>query len=201
MDNQSDLSLYKPNPQITQPFELDETLSDRELCFDAFKKLVIARKTQDVVHLAIGKMLKIFRDRKLYKHLDFDTFEQFLASEELSFSREKAYMLIRIYAHYSEFLELSEDTMKDFPVVRLSMMLPILKKIEDKDEQIKEIERLKSLRHGDFVRDVRSTTNVNGKPTVYFSQEADKWIVQYHENITHLIALGDFEKKEEDVQS
>lgn len=191
-----DLDQYKPRPNITQIFQVDETLPDKELVFDLFKKLVTARRIQDVTFLSIGKMLKIFRDRKLYTLLDFTDFSQFLASEELSFSREKAYMLIRIYEHYSEFLELSEEVIKDFPIVRLSLMLPILKKIPDKEKQLKEIERMKSLRHTDFVREVKTAMNVEGKPNVFFSQETGKWIVQYHENITHLIPLGEFKKDE-----
>lgn len=193
----SDISLYKPNPSVIQAFQFDESLPDQELTFDLFKKLVLARKTQDVVFLAIGKMLKVIRDKHLYKFLDFDNFTQFLSSEEISFSKEKAYMTIRVYEHYSEYLEMSEDALKDFPIVRLSLMLPILKKIDNKEDQLKEIERMKSLRHNDFVREVRTITNVDGKPSVYFSQEANKWIVNYYENITALVTLGEFVKVEE----
>lgn len=192
--NESDLSLYKPNPQIMSNFNVDESLEDRELSFEVFKKLILARKTQDVVFLAIGKMLKIARDRKLYKTLDYENFTQFLESEELSFSREKAYMYIRVYEFYSEHLGLGEDVMKDFPVVRLSLMLPQLKKMETKEEQIEEIERVKSLRHNDFVREQKSKNNVLGKPEVYWSVEADRWIVNYYDNITSLVSLGGFQK-------
>lgn len=195
-ENQTDLSLYKPNPSILSSFDVNEQLPDNELCFDLFKKLIIARKTQDVVFLAIGKMLKVVRDKKLFKYLDFENFSQFLESEELSFSREKAYMYIRIYEFYSEHLELGEDVMKDFPVVRLSLMMPQLKKLETKEEQIQEIERVKSLRHNDFVREVKQANNIDGKPEVYFSKEANKWIVNYYPNITALVDLGEFVKKE-----
>ncbi len=196
MEQSKDLSAYKPNPSVIAAFEVDETLPDGELSFDVFKKLVLARKTQDVVFLAIGKMLKLFRDRKLYKPLDFETFEQFLASEEISFSREKAYMMMRIYEYYVEVLELSEDVIKDFPVVRLSLMLPILKKMPNKEDQLKELERVKSLRHSDFVRELKETVNTEGKPSVYWSEEAGgRWVVNYYEKITVLNSLGAFEPK------
>lgn len=196
MDKTRDITAYKPNPSVIQAFEVDETQSDEDLTFDVFKKLVLARKTQDVVFLAIGKMLRIVKDRQLYKRLDFETFEQFLASEEISFSREKAYMMMRIYEHYSEFLQLSEDVIKDFPIVRLSLMLPVLKKMPNKEDQIKELERVKSLRHSDFVREVKETTNTEGKPSIYWSEEAGgRWVVNYYEGITVLNSLGKFEKK------
>jgi hypothetical protein len=95
MDN--NLAKYKPSADINKLFGIDETLPDNELCFIALQSLVKAKKTQDALFLVIGQRLKLFKDRKLFKQLDFDTFEQFLASEEISFSREKAYLYIRIY--------------------------------------------------------------------------------------------------------
>lgn len=191
MANQSDLSLYKPQVSIKEAFEVNEDLPDKELTFDLFKKLVAARKIQDVVFLAIGRMLKIVRDRQLYKILDYEHFEDFLASEELSFSREKAYMYIRIYEHYSEFLQLDEDTMRDFPIARLSLMLPKLKKIVSKEEQIEEMQRMKALRHSDFVVEVKKDAG-NDKPTMYYSQEKGKWLIYYWEDKTELINKGLF---------
>jgi hypothetical protein len=194
------LEPYKPQVSISQTFQVDETLPDNELVFTVLQKLILARKTQDLVYLSIGHMLQLVRDRKLYKHLDFETFEDFLGSEELSMSREKAYMTIRIYEHYVEYLKLSEETMKDFSIVRLSLMLPSLKKIESKEEQIKEIERMKSLRYNDFVREIKEKANKGGQPNVYWSEEASKWIVQYYENVTALIPLGEFIEGEVDAE-
>lgn len=183
---------YKPNPSVIQSFQVDETLSDSDLTFDLLRKLVLARKTQDILYLAMGKILKVIRDRKLYKLLDFEDFTQFLASEEISFGREKAYMYIRIYEHYSEFLELGEDVMKDFPINRLSLMIPVLKKMPEKEDQIKELERIKSLRHNDFIREVKTNMNIDGKPDIYWSEETGKWIISYFPNMSTLVSIGDF---------
>lgn len=193
MDNNTDLSVYKPNPSVTAAFDVDETMSDADLTFDAFKKLVLARKTQDLVFLSIGKMLKIFRDRKLYKQLDFDNFSQFLASEEISFSREKAYLYIRTYELYVEKLQLDPDEVGKMGVVRLMMMAPVVKDMS-REEAVKQLEEKKDMRYGDFVREVKQQTNKDGKPTVYFSEELGKWVVNYFENTTTLTSLGLFEK-------
>lgn len=193
-DNATDLSVYKPNPSVAAAFDVDETMSDADLTFDAFKKLVLARKTQDFVFLSIGKMLKIFRDRKLYKNLDFDNFSQFLASEEISFSREKAYLYIRTYELYVEKLQLDPDEVGKMGVVRLMMMAPVIKDM-NREEAIQQLEEKKDMRYGDFVREVKNQTNKDGKPTVYFSEEAQKWVVNYFENTTTLTSLGVFEKK------
>lgn len=193
MDNQSDLSLYKPNPSIAAAFDIDETMSDADLTFDAFKKLVLARKAQDLMFLSIGKMLKVFRDRKLYKHLDFDNFSQFLASEEISFSREKAYLYIRTYELYVEKLQLDPDEVGKMGVVRLMLMAPVVKDLS-REQAIQQLEEKKDMRYGDFIREVKQQTNKDGKPTVYFSEELGKWVVNYFENITLLTSLGKFEK-------
>lgn len=197
MVNKSDLSLYKPEVSISRTFAIDATLPDNELCFDLFKKLILARKTEDFLYLSTGQLLKVFRDRQLYKQLDFDNFSEFLASEDISFSRERAYLLIRVYEYYSEYLNLDESVMRDFPIMRLSMMIPSLKKLGSKEQQVREIERVKSLRHNDFVREVKAATNSDGKPSFYWSEEASKWIINYYDNTTNLISLGDFHKEED----
>lgn len=187
----NDISAYKPNPSVALAFQVDETLEDADLTFDLFKKLVLARKTQDLVFLSIGHMLKICRDRKLYKHLDFENFSQFLASEEISFSREKAYLYIRTYELYVDKLGLDPDEVGKMGVVRLMMMAPIIRDLPQ-EEAVQKLEDSKDMRYGEFVREVKNQTNKTGKPTVYFSEEYNKWVVNYYQNKTELISLGDF---------
>lgn len=191
------IDLYKPNPSVQQAFEVNEKLPEEELAFDVFRKLVLARKTQDLVFLSMGKMLKIVRDRKLYKSLDFENFSLFLASEEISFSREKAYLYIRTYELYVEKLQLDPDEVGKLGVARLMMMVPVIKNMSRADA-IEKIEEAKPLRYGDFVRQVKQETNAEGKPSHYFSHEQGKWIVNYFENVTTLVSMGKFEPKEKD---
>lgn len=187
-----ELEKYKPvPPSLGQTFEVDETLPDNELAFNILKNLVKAIKFQDVIFLTIGKMLKIIKDRSLYKTLDFENFSQFLASEEVSFSREKAFMYIRIYEHYSEFLEMDEEVMRNISVVRLSLMLPTLKKIPNKEDQLKKIEEMKSLRYNDFIMETKKASD-NDKPTMHYSQELSKWVIYYWVDRTQLIDKGAF---------
>ncbi len=196
MDNS--LELFKPNPSVAETFKVDETLPDPELTFDLFKKLVLAKKTQDFVFLSMGQMLKVVRDRKLYKFLDFDNFSQFLASGELSMSREKAYVYIRTYELYVEKLQMNPDIIGEFGIVRLSMLAPVIKGMS-REDAIKKVHELgdKTIRYGDFVKEVKQLTNKDGKPTVYFSEEGNRWVVQYHPNTTHLVPLEDFVPQKE----
>ncbi len=187
------LDRYFPEISVFKPVENElEKLSGEDRAFKAWEILLAAKRTNDASFLLIGYVLKRIRDERLYIQLDYDNFSQFLASEELGFSREKAYMCIKTYEYYIEYLELDPERIGQMNISRLSMMVPILKQIEDKQEAIRQIEDMSTLRHGDFIKEVKSKTNKDGKPTVFWSNELDKWLVQYHANITHLHDLGDF---------
>lgn len=195
MDEPNSISPYKPNPSVAAAFDVDESQSDADLTFDLFKKLVLARRTQDFVFLAIGKMLKIVRERKLYKHLDFENFSQFLASEEIDFSREKAYMYIRIYELYVEKLQLNPDNVAKIGVVRLNLLASEVKELP-REEAVERIQEAGGMRYNDFIREHKQKTNKDGKPSVYWSEEDEVWIVSYFEDNTQLKSLGKFSDKD-----
>lgn len=187
------LEKYNPQTSIFAHFQVDATLPAADRAFQTWRALLAAKRNHDGLFLVIGKLLKDVRDLEFYKQLDYENFSQFLASEELGFSREKAYMCIKTYEFYIEYLELDPESVRNMNISRLSMMVPMLKLIEDKTEAVKQIEEMNSLRHGDFVREVRKKVNQKGKPTVYWSDEFGKWYVGYHPNITQLHDLGLFE--------
>lgn len=200
MDNPTDLQKYKPTVDINALFNVNEALPDNELTFAIHQNIVRAKKTQDAVFLVIGKMLKIFKEKQLFKFLDFETFEQYLASEEVDFSREKAYLYIRIYEMFVLRFQLGDEEISKLGVARLQMLVPLLKEIVDRDEAIKKIEELGDLRYNDFVKKVKSETNTDGKPNVFWSKEAEKWIVQFFNDRTNLVDMGTFVVRQEEVK-
>jgi hypothetical protein len=185
------LDKYNPITSIFENYKIEENLSKEDKAFSTWKALLSAKRSHDGLFLVIGKLLKSVRDNKYYLTLDYDNFTQFLASEELSFSREKAYMCIKIYEYYVEYLQLNPEHIRKINISKLSMMVHVLKKIDNKEDVIKQIEKLSQLRHGDFVREIRKDTD-KGKPTVYWNEKLEKWIINYHQNITHLVDLGDY---------
>lgn len=187
------LTKYHPETSLFAPFEIKEGLSIEERAFATWKALIAAKRSADGLFLVIGKLLKDIRDDKLYEKLDYENFSQFLASEEVAFSREKAYMCIKTYEYYIEYLELDPNRIGQMNISRLSMMVPMLRQIKDKTEIVKQIDEMNTLRHGDFVREVKNKTPRGGKPNVYFSEELGKWYVGYHPNTTFLQSLGDFD--------
>lgn len=188
------LEKYNPKTSIFAHFRVDESLPVEERAFATWRALLSAKRSHDGLFLVIGKLLKDVRDDKLYTQLDYDNFSQFLASEELGFSREKAYMCIKTYEFYIEYLEMEPEKIGSMNISRLSMMVPVLKKIDDKTEAVKQIEEMNNLRHGDFVREVKQRASRDGKPTVYFSEELGKWYIGYHPDTCHLHNIGDFEQ-------
>lgn len=200
MDN--DLAKYKPNIDIQALFSIDEKLPDNELTFAVHQVLIRAKKVQDATFLVMGRMLKLFKDKKLYTNLDFDTFEQYLASEEVDFSREKAYLYIRIYEMFVLRFQLDDAEISKLGVARLQMLVPVLKEVADRDEAIKKIEQMggSELRFNDFVKRTKSETNTDGKPNVFWSKEAEKWIVQFFNDRTNLIDMGTFVARQEEVK-
>jgi hypothetical protein len=190
------ISLHKPQVSVNEKFLVHEELRDEELTFEVWEKLKTARVVQDSIFIVIGKLLKLVRDRRLYRYLDFDNFNQFLSSEELSFSREKAYVYIRIYELYVEKLQLAEKDIQSLGVARLMRMAPIIKEIKDRQEAIAKIESFKDIRYGDFIREIEKEKNPDGKPEVYWSDEKGMWHIDYYEDRTSLRSLGVYEKEQ-----
>jgi hypothetical protein len=184
------LTKYKPElSSVFEQFEVEK--SEEDYVFKIYQNLLLAKRNHEVLFLVIGKLLKEIRDNKLHEKLDYDTFGDFLNSEEVSFSRESAYMYIRVYEYYIEYLQLDESRVADINVSRLSLMMPILRKIEDKQEALEKIEELNTLRHGDFILKVKQQ-KASDKPSVYYSQELDQWIISFFSNRTTLHDLGNF---------
>lgn len=189
----ANLDKYSPKTaSIFDSFKIDTSLPKEEQAFNTWKALLTAKRSYEALFLVIGKLLKNIRDEKFYQILDYESFSQFLNSEELGFSREKAYMCIRVYEYYIEYLKINYQKLSHMNISRLSMMIPMLKDVKDKEKQIEQIEEFSAMRHNDFIREVKQKTNKDGKPNVFFSEESAKWIIQYHNNKCILMDLGEF---------
>lgn len=187
------LAQYNPKISLFAQYEIDPRLDKNQRAFAAYQGLLSAKRSHDGLFLVIGKMLKTIRDERLYEALDYEDFKQFLASEEIGFSREKAYMCIKTYEYYIEVLQLDPAKIGQMNVSRLSMMVPVLKKLDTREEMVEQIEEYAAMRHNDFIREVKKQTNTDGKPNVFWSEQMGKWMIQYFSNTSFLQDIGEFE--------
>ena len=51
---------------------------------------------------------------------------------------------------------------------------------------------MRPLRYNDFVHEIKKEKKT-AKPSVYFSESLDLWIVEYFDNKTKLMSLGNYE--------
>ena len=191
------LSKFKPNlPELLSDFTPDDDVSEEEYAFNVYKLLLTAKRNNECLFIIIGKLLKEIRDKELYLKLDYESFGQFLGSEEIGYSRESAYLFIRTYEYLIQHLQLNPDLVGKMNISRINMMIPVIKKIEEEqgmEEAIKKIEDLDSLRHGDFVKEIQESRK-SSKPDIYWSEELKKWQVSYWEDTTDLKSKGLFIK-------
>lgn len=189
------LEKYKPElPSLLKDFEISEDITEEEKAFEANRLLLIAKRNNEAMFLVIGMLLKKIRDEELYAKLDYESFSQYLASEEIGYSRESAYLFIRSYEYLIQHLQLNPDFVGKMNIGRINMMIPVIKKIEEEqgvDEAVKMIGDLDKLRHGDFVQKIQET-HKSEKPDVYYSEEQKKWVVNYFEDTTVLHSKGIF---------
>lgn len=186
--------LYRADlPSFLREFVVSPELEGSEKAYALYQKLLVAKRSQDYLFLGIGKLLKDIRDEKLYKELDYDSFNDFVTSEELGFSRESAFLYVRVYEYYIERLQLDAEFVGKINLARLGQMIPILKKIDDPEKEIEKIEELSALRQGDFLIKMRQERG-SDQPRMYYSKELASWVVEYYEDRTKLANLGQFEK-------
>lgn len=192
------LDKYYPQVDVFEHFGVDASLPRSERAFQAWKNLLKAKAGYQALFLVIGRELKRVRDEELFKELDYENFTEFLGSEELGFSREKAYLCIRSYEYLIEHLGLDVARVGEMNISRINMMIPVLKRIEEasgKEAAIEQLEDYNALRHTDFIREINQE-KASKKPSVYFSEELDKWIVNYYDDTCVLHSLGLYEEKE-----
>jgi hypothetical protein len=179
-------------PDLMKDFTLDEDIPEEEYAHKVYQLLLLAKRNSEAMFIILGKLLKEIRDKELFLKLDYESFSQFLSSEEIGYSRESAYLFIRSYEYLIQHLGLNPDAVGKLNIGRINMMIPIIKKIEEEEgieAAIEKIGDLDSLRHGDFVQAIQESRKTS-KPDVYYSEEEKKWIVNYFEDTTILHSKG-----------
>ena len=188
------ISPSKTPPRALEIFDVPEKTDT--YAFDVYQKLLEAKRVHQLSFLVIGRLLKIIRDERLYEQLDYLSFKEFISSPEISYSKETAYMYIRVYEFYIEDMKLDESQIIDIPPYKLLSMIPVLREKNTKDEAIEEFNQLTSLGHKDFRIRINQAKGLD-KPIVWYSKAEEKWFVQYYEDRTELKSLGNYKEYQE----
>lgn len=85
---------YEPVPQFN-PGATEEEKTD--YAFERFQDVKALNKTVCASLLQIGEILCIMRDERLYRYLDFGSFDEFIAQADLGFQRASAYLYMRVF--------------------------------------------------------------------------------------------------------
>lgn len=103
------------------------TKTQHTLAFNLFVELKKLVKQQGFLFLDIGRLLKTIRDNKLYKLLDIETFNAFIAQPEIGLSRSLVYGYITIYETYIQKYGYPVSQISSVPYSKLLLIAPRIK--------------------------------------------------------------------------
>jgi len=111
-------------------------------------------KSQNILFLEIGRVLRTMRDEKVYQTLGHESWTSFLASGELSIKPSTAYAYIEIYEVYVLQFKIKKEELSEIPYDKLRIALPTARKIEGQEEIIELVAKTKELSRSDLMKEL-----------------------------------------------
>ena len=105
---------------------------------------------QGLLFLDTGRLLKVLRDEKLYLHLGYEGWLDFINSGEVTIRQSTIYAYISIYEMYVMKYGFPPVSLAKIPWDKLHMALPAVRKSKDKDEVEEWIEKARVLSRSDL---------------------------------------------------
>lgn len=99
--------------------------------FGLLEELRFYVKSQNILFIEIGRVLKSLRDTDAYRTLGHESWTAFLASGELSIKPSTAYAYIEIYETFIEKLKVNKEELSEIPYDKLRLALPTARRIEE----------------------------------------------------------------------
>jgi len=128
-----------------------------ELAHSLYRLLILQKEVAGRAFLRMGVALKTIRDEELYRELDCETFDAFLADPKLSFGRAWAYRLISVAEMFTLKLgmtsERDEERLAAIGAEKLSLVTRRIKAGDDPETWLHEAE---ALGYSDLLERVRS---------------------------------------------
>ena len=92
--------------------------------WQAHRRIVALRQSAEQTFLELGAELYWFERKKFYQHLDYDTFEAYLASPDVDISRRVAFRIKGIYEDLQLKLKMPPETLLEIGNAKLDMIRP-----------------------------------------------------------------------------
>jgi hypothetical protein len=138
-------------------------VANSEIAYSLLEELRKDLRMQGALFLEIGRILKDFRDKKLYEPLSYDTWTQFLGSDELSLKPSTVSAYIQIYEVYVLRFQFPQEELVLIPYDKLRIALPAITKTKTKEEAEDWLYKAKSLSRSDILKE-RGLMTEEGKP-------------------------------------
>lgn len=148
--------------------------------FDLHAELIQIKKNLGIGFLKLGNILKIIRDEGFYTTLDYVSFNEYLASPEVSISYRTAFYYIDIWETFVEKLGYKMEELSEYSYDKLRRLLPVVKKEKDTKEVM---EKALALRWSDFNKEYRDGEKNKGFPDYLAPPEYwrckchNKWVI------------------------
>ena len=137
--------------------------SRRAVASEYLGQLINLNQNHGAVLLEVARLLKIFRDERLYQDLGEggnDNFRQFIAGAEVGIAPSTAYHYIRIYEVFCLELKYTQEDLSGIHINRLQKLTSIVKTREQADDWLN---KARVLGNGDFFDEVATIKGNSGK--------------------------------------
>lgn len=149
-----------------------------------YELLVEVDKASRILWFTKAKVLKDFKDNKLYRYVHgsgYETWNEFCSDPVVGISRVTANLHISLYEYFIDQMKLSEAEIGDIPIGRLQRMLPHM---DNLDTEVKGVvlAEAKLLSDKDFYRSLaeRTGTELPKRPNLYFDAGMQKWVFKFY---------------------
>ena len=161
----------------------DKITPQQREAYSYYENIKTARQKLGEYYLDLGYFLKEMKERKLYRYLGeggYETWNQFLASPEISIKYVTAEVYIQVYRYYVEGLKLPKAEIIAIPLNQLNIMRTKLDKLPSQDAKLEMIEKAKTLGYSDFQKEmVDSGLAKPQKLRVSHCRKCEKMVIEY----------------------
>lgn len=114
------------------------TTQKNALAQKSFSELIKWKQIAGMSYLQLGKLLKNFKEQKLYENLgeespEYESFEIFLQMPEINIKLRKAYYLIQIYDLFCIQLKFKPEELSEVSWTSLRSLLPVIRQENSRD--------------------------------------------------------------------